>query len=299
MAAKVHETPRDFMKRIWSAIIAFSLAVPVAAWADCSPVTVAVAVGDARPVIEVMIDGHAAHMVLDTGASQIMLMPDAPDRLGLLLAGNHPPEQRMSYGRPFPVRFVRARRIVFAGATTTIDDLAVIDGGGREAGIDGFFTDARLQQADIDLAHGRIDLYCDGAPAWTQDPDAVSVPLEDRPRLFGPALVNGRPMRVLFDTGSPVSSMTLAAARTAGVPVGDTPGEGARGLGMDAPLRAWTAHLRELDLGGRVSRDVTIQVVDKPNASADMIAGFDFFRRHRVWIDKKNHRLVFQAASDF
>jgi len=287
------------MRPLYPAIIAFCLAAPVTARADCRPVTVDVQVRDARPVIEVTVDGHVAHMVLDTGASQILLMPDAPARLGLPPADGHPPEQRLSYGRPFTVRFVRARRLAFAGATTALDDLPAIAGGPGEAGIDGFFTDDRLQQADIDLAHGRIDLYCDGAPAWIHDPEAVSVPLEDKRRLFGPATVNGRPVRVLFDTGSPVSSMTLAAAARSAVTVGDSPGEGARGVGSDTLLRAWTAHLGELDLGGRVSRDVAIEVVDKPNASADMIAGFDFFWRHRVWIDKKGRRLVFQAAGGF
>jgi hypothetical protein len=38
-------------------------------------------------------------------------------------------------------------------------------------------------------------------------------------------------------------------------------------------------------------------VIDKANASADMIAGFDFFLRHRVWIDLRHNRLVFQPAN--
>ena len=264
----------------------------------CRPASLAVRVKGDRPMLDIAIDDRPAHMVLDTGTSQTLLLADAPARLGLPAAADHPPEQRLSYGKAFEVRFVRIRRIDFAGVTKTMADLPVATGGGTEAGVDGFFMDDRLQQADFDFAGGRVDLYCDGAPAWIHGPDVFSVPLEDKSRLFGQALVNGQAVRVLFDTGSPVSSMTLAAATRTGVPVGATSDAGEAGIGMDTPLRAWTTRIAGISLGGRVADAVPVEVVDKPNASADMIAGFDFFLRHRVWIDRMGRRLVFRAGDD-
>lgn len=275
------------------AITIINQAAASAVSADCRPVRVDVSLHDRRAVLEVAIDDRPAHMVLDTGASQILLMADAPGRLSLLPATDHPPEQRRSYGQAFLVQFVRARHIAFAGLTREVTDLAVA--GDIEAGIDGFFTDDRLQEADFDLTQGHVDLACGGAPEWTRAANAVSLPLEDGPRPFSQVLVNGQVLRVLFDTGSPVSSITLQAAQRSGVPVGNVPDEDAAGVG-GGPLRTWASRISEIGLGGQVTRDVPIQVVDKPNASADMIAGFDVFLRHRIWIDRKGRRLVIQMT---
>ena len=278
-------------------VIALGLTRPALAAAQCRPVHVDLHVRDQRALVDVAIDGRPARLVLDTGASQILLMNDAPDRIGLPPADDHPPEQRMSYGRPFQVRFVHARHVALAGLVRDITDLPVAGTDG-ETGVDGFFTDTRLQEADINFGDARIDLYCDGAPAWTSGRDVIRLPLEDRPRPFGPAIVNGVALRVLFDTGSPVSSMTLDAARRSGVPVAAAPDDHAQGIGEGA-LRAWTTRIPLISLGGHSFHDVPIQVVDKPNASADMIAGFDFFLCHRVWIDRKGGRLVIQGADLF
>ncbi len=272
---------------------AFVLAAP----AGDAPVTVAVQVRGDRPLVEVTLDGRVAHMVLDTGASETTLMRDAPARLGLDLDDARPAEQSLSYGQPFTLRFARVHQVAFAGRTVTVDDVAVDADGGAEPGVDGFFTDDRLAQADIDLAHGRLFLDVQDAPAWTHQPGVATVALEDRRRLFGQAMVNGQVVRVLFDTGSPGSSMTLAAAKRAGVAVAGPPDDGVYGLGATR-LRAWNARVADIRLGAARGRDVPMLVVDKPNASADMIAGFDFFRRHRVWIDRRHNRLVFTPIDD-
>ncbi len=268
---------------------------PMQAAEACHPQQVPAPRHGDRALVDITIDGHSAHMVLDTGAAQPILLSDAPGRLGLSIARDHAPEQRMSYGKPFDVRFASARQIVFAGLVRDVTDLPVASGSATEDGVDGFFSDVSLHRADFDLADDRVDLYCDGAPAWTLGADTVNVPLEDGPRPIGEAFVNGQKVRVLFDTGSPISSMTLAAAKRTGVSVADAPDGTTAGIG-NTPLRAWRTRVAEIGLGGRVAHDVALQVVDKPNASVDMIAGFDFFLSHRVWIDQDARRLVVQAA---
>ena len=280
-------------------IVAVTLALAGAASlaaAACPQTRVPVHVHGNRAMVKVTIDGRDAHMVLDTGASESLLLSDAPARLGLAMDEGHPAEQRMSYGKAFDVRFAHSRRIGFAGAVTEVDDLAAA--AGSEEGVDGFFTDGRLLRADFDFAHRRVDLSCDGAapPDWTRRHGVSVVTLEHASRLFGTAFINDRPVRVLFDTGAPGSSMTLAAASRTGVTVAGAPDTNASGIGMTQPLRAWTANLAQLRIGEDLTTDVPLTVIDKPNASADMIAGFDFFLRHRVWVDLPHHRLVFRAA---
>lgn len=264
---------------------------------SCGEESLAVTIQGRRALLTIGLDGTQARVVLDTGAQLgTVLLHDALQRLRLTVDAAHAPEQGMSHGRAFPMTFAAVRTVRFAGETANVSDVAVVSGGWSEEGVDGFFNDRRLQQVDLDLARGDVRLTCPGAPppVWTQGADVSMVRLEPHVRLFGTARVNAVPMRVLFDTGSPDSSMTLAAAARAGVRVSGPPDAGQFGLGMASALKAWTTTLASLTLGAETVPRPVLAVVDKPQASADMLIGFDFFATHRVWIDKAGGRLLFR-----
>lgn len=264
----------------------------------CRETSLPIAVRGERALLTVRLDGAPARLVLDTGAQpQAILFQDALKRLHLPMNAEHAAGQGMSHGRPFPMTFARVQSLRFAGETTRVSDVPVVSGGWSEPGVDGFFNDRRLQQADLDFGAGDARLTCPGAapPSWTQGSGVSTVRLETRVRLFATARVNGVAVRVLFDSGSPGSSMTLAAAGRTGVRVAGPPNAGEGGLGMTSPLRAWTTTLPSLVLGDETFQRPSLLVVDKPNASADMLIGFDFFATHRVWIDKAGGRLLFRA----
>lgn len=105
-------------------------------------------------------------------------------------------------------------------------------------------------------------------------------------------------MRVLFDTGSTTSSLTLAAARRAGIRIDRPSDSSAAGLAPGSTLRAWTARVDAIRLGDGDEVNMPLLIVDKPHANADMIMGLDFFVRHRVWIDHNRHVLLFTASDD-
>jgi hypothetical protein len=69
-----------------------------------------------------------------------------------------------------------------------------------------------------------------------------------------------------------------------------TAGGGAKGVGPTV-LKSWTAVFARLSVGGEAMRDLTLDVVEKPNASADMILGADFFVTHRVFVSRRERRL--------
>ncbi len=266
--------------------------------ASCHSRTIALEVKDGRALVHLAINGQDTNMILDTGASQTVLFGDAPVRLGLPLLPNLT-AQTTSYGQPLTIHFAHAETVAFAGTLARSVDLAALPTTQGDGAVSGFFADPRLQQASFDLAEGTLHLACPpyAAPGWTRQRGVTTVPLETVSRVFGSGAVKGTAMRVLFDTGSPTSSMTLAAAQRAGISVSGAADSTAAGLAPGSALRAWTARVDGLRLGDGEAVAMPLQIVDKPHANADIIIGLDFFLQHRVWIDRSRHMLRFAGLS--
>jgi predicted aspartyl protease len=266
---------------------------------SCHKRAVVLQLRDARALVTPMIDGHKTPMILDTGASETVLFRDAPDRLGLPPSPNLAAAQTTSYGQPLSIHFVHAQAVEFAGTVSRRVDLAVLPTMQGDGILSGFFADPRLQEAAFDLAKGKLYLACPPyiAPRWARRGPVTTVPLEKVSRVFGAGSVRGVAMRVLFDTGSPTSSMTLVAARRAGIAVDGASDSTASGLAPGSALRAWSANVDAVRLGDGDAADMPMQIVDKPHANADIIIGFDFFARHRVWMDRSQHVLRFTGLT--
>lgn len=264
---------------------------------SCHKRTVALQVGDGRALVTLAINGHETRMILDTGAGETVLFHDAPDRLGLQPAPNLATTQTTSYGQPLSIHYMHAQTVDFAGMTSQSIDLATLPTTQWDNTISGFFADHRLHEAEFDLASGALHLAClpYAAPRWTRRGHVTTVPLENVSRIFGAGSINGAAMRVLFDTGSPTSSITLAAARQAGIGPDRPSDSTAAGLAPGSTLRAWTATVEAVRLGNGDETTMPMLIVDKPHANADVIIGLDFFVRHRVWIDRSRHALLFAA----
>ncbi|WP_206244892.1 aspartyl protease family protein [Novosphingobium terrae] len=262
---------------------------------SCHRRTVAVQRLGSRALVPLAINGRKMQMILDTGASETVLFHDTPDHLGLPPSPGLAAAQTTSYGQPLSIHFVRAETVAFAGITSHALDLAVLPRDQGSAIPAGFFADPRLQEGDYDLANRSLRLTCAPfpPPRWTRQGKVTKVPLETVSRVFGTGSVKGVTMRVLFDTGSPTSSMTLAAARRAGLPVDGPADSVAAGLAPDSALRAWSVSVDALRLGDSDDIELPLLIVDKPHANADMIMGLDFFTHHRVWIDRSRHVLLF------
>lgn len=267
--------------------------------ASCHKRTVDLRMENDRALVKVGIDGHPVIMILDTGASETVLLREAPDRLGLPPSPNLQAEETFSYGQPLSIHFVRAKTVEFASTVSSAVDLAVLPTTQGNGSASGFFSDPRLQEAEFDLAGGALHLSCPPYPTphWARQGHATTVRLENVSRVFGSGSVGGAAMRVLFDTGSPISSMTLAAAQRAGISVTGPSDGTASGLAPGSTLRAWTAKVIQVRLGDGDEIEMPILIVDKPHANADMIIGYDFFARHRVWIDRSRHILRYAGSA--
>ena len=175
------------------------------------------------------------------------------------------------------------------------------------AGTDGIIGQPELGGADleIDLPHGVVRFFTpsDCQPSelayWARRDIVHSIELTpfqaDQNRIFGPVSINGVRFRALFDTGAPTTGLTAKTAELAGV-TPQSPGvvESGfiKGIGP-AQLKNWTGHFTSFEVGGETIANPIFDFSDKTNASADLILGADFFRRHRVYVAKRQHVLAF------
>ena len=114
--------------------------------------------------------------------------------------------------------------------------------------------------------------------------------------------MNGHAIRVLFDTGSNTSGLSLEAARRIGI-TPDSPGVVAagfdRGLTQQAPIQTWIAPIAEFAIGSEkiLHTRITIEEIhsryDDPEEHYDMLLGADFFLAHHVYVANSQSKLYF------
>lgn len=257
-----------------------------------------------RPVVKATIDGVPAQMEFDTGASTSLLFASGIGKFALKTEPLPPGVVLTSAGQKFDATLARVQdfevsEIVRHDVAFTVTDTRITPG------IDGLFGAREMgdDTLEIDLAGGAIRFFapCNaGSPAYWADPAQVqSIDIEpvtpDSPRIFGQVKINGVTLRALFDTGTPTTLLTAKAAAKAGV----TPGMPSvvesgfsQGIGP-TQLKAWTGQFASISFGNDSWLNPKLEFAEKPNASADLLIGADFFKTHRVVISKRTSRLYF------
>ena len=261
---------------------------------------------DGFPLVPATIGGRAVSFVLDTGAQDLLLTPEAAARLALprdparrtlvLGTGGAAVAENallpgLSLGGPGPGGVEMGPRSVPVSPLPGLPDVDP-----PLAGLLGASLLARYD-LDLDLPGGRVALHevrdCPGGVRPFPAP-YVMAPLFLTPQgePFVTVLVDGTPMEALVDTGSRGTVLTEAAAARAGLrPVGDGVTRGAEGASM--ALR--TAVIGEMRLGWEALRGVTVGVAPLRLARGDMLLGADYFAGRRVWLSYSGRRLFVQV----
>jgi tetratricopeptide (TPR) repeat protein len=115
------------------------------------------------------------------------------------------------------------------------------------------------------------------------------------PHTKSVAYLNGTKIEVLFDTGSPVSILTLAAARHAGITPtspGVVEGGSASGIGHKVTT-TWIARFASFKLGDEEIDHAKLRFGDISLLGADMLIGADFFLSHRIYVASSQRKLYF------
>jgi hypothetical protein len=112
---------------------------------------------------------------------------------------------------------------------------------------------------------------------------------------IGHASINGTEIRVLFDSGAYVSTLTLKAAARAGIrpdSPGVVPGGTSGGFGRDM-VPTYIAPFASFKIGDEEIRNTRLRIADIDLGDADMLIGPDFFLSHRIYVANSQQKLYF------
>jgi hypothetical protein len=250
----------------------------------------------------VAVNSITGSFILDTGAAQTVVTPDAVAKFGLALdewtsstmrgVGGI---ERHRNGDPSSVELggvALRRRSLARDATLRVATLPRSAANGHK--IDGLLGRDFLSLFDLalDLPHRSLTLYeVRGCTKrflpWTEDYASVPVENPADSALVVPVELDGVPLRALVDSGA---GSTLIAA----------PGMARLGLGLDRlagdaseivsgmgphTVTMWQHRFHTLRVGGEISADpVFIVAPIALNPIADMLLGADWLLPRKVWI---------------
>ncbi|MGH7010618.1 MAG: aspartyl protease family protein, partial [Caulobacteraceae bacterium] len=300
---------RDLIVAAFSAVLAGIAAAPAPATAGCQVEKFAdlpVVMMGPRATIPVLVNGHPARMIIDSGAFASLFTPDSARALGLEVEPT-----RMIIEGLGGSSFSGATVVnVFTLAGMPIHGVPFFVGGNTlDHGVAGVMGQNLLAIGDVeyDLADGANRLFktkgCAVADlAYWAKPDQPigEMSIENmfgvNRRTAGEAFINGARVRVEFDTGTPSSVLSLAAAKRLGIGPGTAGvtqvGEGAGGVGGRV-FRTWIAPVASFKLGGEEIRNTRLLISDFSIPGADMRVGIDFFLSHRIFVANDLHELFF------
>jgi tetratricopeptide (TPR) repeat protein/predicted aspartyl protease len=263
---------------------------------------------DSQPVISAGINGAEARFVVDTGAMYQFLSPAAAARFKLPLSDAPMGLRIAGLGGTFTPQVATVRTFTLGGVAFH-GVKWLVGGNDFGAGLAGLLGQDlfRLFDLDLDFPDGILRLirpeHCRGAAVayWAGRQPVSVVDLEwtsaSDPHLIGTARLDGRSIRVLFDTGAGRSILSLRAARRAGI-APSTPGVVRVGMtiGMgQRPVEVWRAPVALLEIGDEKIEHTHVLIgnIDEPGMEADMLIGADFFLSHHVYVANSQRKLYF------
>ncbi len=263
-----------------------------------------------RAIVDASINGQPAKLMVDSGAFFSSLTRESAAKFNLRLG---PLPSRMvirGVGGIADASLATVKEFAltgFNGGAIKNADFIVLDN--RIAGeADGLLGENILGFADTeyDLGKGVIRLMrakdCGKKVLTYWDPTLPvgGVHVDQRtalePHIVGSATLNGKTIRVMFDSGFPQSTLTAKAAKKAGVtPTSDGVKSGgtSRGIG-ERPAETWIGRFGSLNLGGEEIRNIGLRFADfsLPD-DTDLLLGMDFFRSHRIYVSKSQNTVYF------
>jgi tetratricopeptide (TPR) repeat protein len=199
-----------------------------------------------------------------------------------------------------------AKMFIFDTLPFNDADFMILEGdrGGED---DGAIGQNILGAPDVeyDLANGAIRLFketgCQQASLayWDTAQDYSVVSIQSEGFLSPPvssATLNGVKIRVVFDTGTPRSMVSLQAAARAGVGP-SSPGVISAGYSAGVARRSqfsvWRARFNSFKLGDEEIKNTPLLIGDMKLTNADMLLGADFFLSHRLFVSSTQHKVYF------
>ncbi len=250
-----------------------------------------------RWAIAMALDGKPVTMMLDSGATGLVISTEAAARLGLRL---RPDVQATSSGLGGTVyrRVFEVDSITIGSQTETKAQFAIEMTAAQEAGrgFDGIVGMRPLDQNDIEIDFPARTLrlyrarFCPaGAPPWPGRVDTFPRSRSGQHSRWTLPMVavtlDGRQAHALLDTGASSSVVDLGFAPTVGAPA--TAPAGAR-LGSartmsELTMPMWQHRFGSAEIAGRRFSNPHFWILDL-GMVGDMIVGLDVLAQLRIWI---------------
>ena len=264
-----------------------------------------------RPIVAGSINGEKARFLADSGAFFSVLSRESAARFNLKL--DFAPENYWVNGvtdseRPKLTKAKQFSLDGFIGGHVFKDVNFLVMGSLAGNGYDGIIGENALGGADAeyDLGEGFIRLFeskgCRNRSLayWNHGSAVAEVDIEERTaaqsHLIGTAMLNGKKIRVVFDSGAARSILTLHAAARVGIKPDDESvkaGSASGGIGKRL-VDTWIAHFNTLDIGGELIKNARLRIGDiDPGRDADMLLGADFFLSHRIYVASRQSKIYF------
>jgi tetratricopeptide (TPR) repeat protein len=259
-----------------------------------------------RPLVAAKINGRDVKFLVDSGAFYSMLSPASAQALSL--PRELAPAGLIVKGVGGMSQPTIARVAEFGLAGAIVNNLEFLVAGSSFGDAVGVLGQNVLAFADVeyDFGSGAIRLMraenCkdSGRVYWVKPGEPFSS-VSIRPvtkyesHVIGTAYLNGKRIRVLFDTGAATSVLSVRAAQRAGVKTnspGVVPSGTMRGGGLHI-LPTWIAPFESFKIGDEEIRNTRLRIADIDLADADMLLGADFFLSHRVYVAYGVNKVLF------
>ena len=293
------------LRRVSSALLLMSLSVATAtasAGCELSQMEIPVRIVDFRPIATLTLNGTAVPMLVDSGGFFSMLSASTATQLNLPLRDLPAGARVEGYTGRIEARQTRVDKVGLLDAELT--NVAFLVGGNElGAGIGGILGRNILSAADTeyDLANGVVRLIlpkgeCDKTnfAYWAGAAPVVVAPLEDQRRDTAIRVdvgINGNRTRALLDTGAPTTSLTLKAARRAGIEERDLTPYGRIGGAGAGRARSWTGNVARFELGGEKIVNNRLRIDDVDSTDQGLIIGLDYFLSHRIYVSRLQRQI--------
>ncbi len=257
-----------------------------------------------RPVATLTLNGTEVPMLVDSGAFFSMLSESAATQLNLRLRRLPEGMRIEGYTGRVDAQMTRVDKVGLLGAQLNNVEFIV---GGNElgAGIMGVLGRNILSVADTeyDLAHGVVRLSfpkgdCDKTvfAYWAGEAPVIEAALERGEHRGDTAIrvevaINGKPTLALLDTGAPQSSLSLKAARRAGIEESALTPYGRVGGAGEGQAKSWTGRVAVFELGGEKITNSLLQIHDVDSSDQGVMVGLDYFLSHRIYVSRLQRKV--------
>lgn len=250
-----------------------------------------------------VIDGTPATMLVDTGSYDSFLTRTGTEKRGMKLSNLGRVAQGV--GGYSSIYQTRIKEFVAGPARSERGHMRVLSDFGNPPSYDAILGAPFLLQTDLEISLDTKEIKffqpvdCGDTHLAYWDADALVIPFdtsaESTPNPHFTVLVNGVKMRAIIDTGAAATTISLAAAKRAGLKL-DAPGVKQAGhvVGVgDDKVAYWHTAFKTFAIGEEVIQNADIGVIDRKGSDVDILLGDDFLRSHRVLLAMSQRKIYF------